>query len=175
MNERDKAVTTSDDLLLNVAEPMDEVTTDDFDMNIESTLEENADAFETDGGGEDGISDSIEGDIDGVESSDEFTGEEDLSEGLVDDYFEEESDSLFEEGDYMDSNFDEGMYVDPGFDEGMYMDPGMEMGMGEVKDPLLSSWPFVIGISAAVLVVSIVIGALLAKLRIKKGIDLYED
>lgn len=62
-----------------------------------------------------------------------------------------------------------------GLDDGMYMDPGMEMGMGEVKDPLLSSWPSVIGISAVVLAVSIVVGVLLAKLRIKKGIDLYED
>ena len=43
------------------------------------------------------------------------------------------------------------------------------------KDPLLSSWPFVIGISAAVLAVSIVIGVLLAKRKIKKGIELYED
>ncbi|NLO08702.1 MAG: hypothetical protein GX129_02380 [Clostridiales bacterium] len=69
---------------------------------------------------------------------------------------------------------DEG-YIDPGFYEGGYMEPGMEMGMAEVKDPLLSSWPFVIGISAAVFVVSIALGALLAKLKIKKGIDLYED
>lgn len=73
---------------------------------------------------------------------------------------------------------DEG-YIDPGFYEGGYMEPGMEIGMEtgmvEVKDPLLSSWPFVIGISAAVFVVSIALGAFLAKLKIKKGIDLYED
>ena len=43
------------------------------------------------------------------------------------------------------------------------------------KDPLLSSWPFVIGISAASLVVSVVIGILLAKRKIKKGFELYED
>lgn len=70
-------------------------------------------------------------------------------------------------------------YVDPGFFEEGYMepgmDPGMETGMAEVKDPFLSSWPSVIGISAAVFVVSIALGALLAKLKIKKGIDLYED
>ena len=59
---------------------------------------------------------------------------------------------------------------------------GMETGestmvdpMGAVKDPLLSSWPFVIGISAAVLAVSVAIGVLLAKRKIKKGIELYED
>lgn len=44
-----------------------------------------------------------------------------------------------------------------------------------MKDPLLSSWPFVIGISAAVLAISIVIGVFLAKRKIKKGIELYED
>ncbi len=57
-----------------------------------------------------------------------------------------------------------------------------EQGMGSetladagVKDPLLASWPFVIGISAGVLAISIVIGIFLAKRKIKKGIDLYED
>lgn len=69
----------------------------------------------------------------------------------------------------------DGMNIDPGFEEGMYVDPTMETGMAEVKDPLLSSWPFVIGISAAVLFVSITLGALLARRKIKKGIDLYED
>ena len=55
--------------------------------------------------------------------------------------------------------------------EGMIVDA---MGTG-VKDPLLSSWPFVIGISFAVLAVSVALGVLLAKRRIKKGIELYED
>lgn len=54
--------------------------------------------------------------------------------------------------------------------EGTMVDP-----MGAVKSPLLSSWPFVIGISTAVLAVSVVIGVLLAKRKIKKGIELYED
>ncbi|NLP33867.1 MAG: hypothetical protein GX359_01570 [Clostridiales bacterium] len=61
------------------------------------------------------------------------------------------------------------------FDEGIYVDPGMEMGMAEAKDPLLSSWPFVIGISGLVLIVSVGLGAFLARRKIKKGIDLYED
>lgn len=43
------------------------------------------------------------------------------------------------------------------------------------KDPLLSSWPFVIGISVVSLAVSIGIGILLAKRKIKKGFELYED
>ncbi len=71
--------------------------------------------------------------------------------------------------------FEGGPVGDIGFDEGMYMDPTMETGMAEVKDPLLSSWPFVIGISAVVLLVSMALGALLARRKIKKGIELYED
>ncbi len=43
------------------------------------------------------------------------------------------------------------------------------------KDPILSSWPFVIGISSITLIVSIVLGILLAKRKIKKGFELYED
>ena len=42
-------------------------------------------------------------------------------------------------------------------------------------DSLLSSWAFVGGVSAAVLVLSVVFGLLLAKRRIKKGFDVYED
>ena len=61
--------------------------------------------------------------------------------------------------------------------EGMPTEDGMivdAMGTG-VKDPLLSSWPFVIGISFVVLAVSVALGVLLAKRKIKKGIELYED
>ena len=65
---------------------------------------------------------------------------------------------------------------DIGFDEGMYLDdPSMEAGMGDVKEPLLSSLPFVFGISGGVLIISIALGAFLASRKIKKGIDLYED
>ena len=56
-------------------------------------------------------------------------------------------------------------------EEGMVVDA---MGTG-VKDPLLSSWPFVIGISFVVLAASVALGVLLAKRKIKKGIELYED
>jgi len=61
--------------------------------------------------------------------------------------------------------------------EGMYTEEGMlvDTGMTTVKDPLLSSWVFVIGISTAVLFVSVAVGLLLAKRRIKKGIEIYED
>ena len=66
---------------------------------------------------------------------------------------------------------------EPVFNGGMMTEEGMPVDfMGtEVKDPLLSSWPFVIGISTAVLAVSVVLGVLLAKRKIKKGIELYED
>ncbi|MFU0827194.1 MAG: Gram-pos-anchor domain-containing protein [Lachnoclostridium sp.] len=61
--------------------------------------------------------------------------------------------------------------------DGEGMADGMEvMDTGaQVKDPLLSSWPFVIGISALNLAISIVIGLLLARRKIKKGYELYED
>jgi hypothetical protein len=62
-----------------------------------------------------------------------------------------------------------------GMEEGAYVDPTMGMGTTEVKNPLLSSWLFVCGISAAVLFVSVVLGVLLARRKIKKGIELYED
>ena len=57
------------------------------------------------------------------------------------------------------------------------VDGGMntELGVETVKDPLLSSWTFITGISAAVLLVSVALGILLAKRKIKKGIELYED
>ena len=40
---------------------------------------------------------------------------------------------------------------------------------------MLSNWFFVGGVSAAVLLFSVVIGIVLAKLKIKKGFDVYED
>ncbi len=42
-------------------------------------------------------------------------------------------------------------------------------------DSLLSSWYFVGGVSGGVLLLSIIIGLLLAKSKIKKGFDVYED
>ena len=53
-------------------------------------------------------------------------------------------------------------------------DVGMEVPSGS-GESVLSSWGFVGGITGATLVVSIVLGILLAKVRIKKGFDLYED
>jgi len=70
-----------------------------------------------------------------------------------------------------DEIIDPSMLGGMNFDTGMMVDPAAT----EAKGSLLSSWPFVIGISAAVLVVSIALGALLARIKIKKGIELYED
>lgn len=58
--------------------------------------------------------------------------------------------------------------------------PGVDGTYGETtgsttKDPFLSSYVPIAGISAATLVVGVIIGILLAKKKIKKGIDLYED
>lgn len=156
---------------------MDITATDDLNMVIEDIAsEENTLDLDyeeaTDGMMEDetGIDteDLLEDEGATVDSAD------DLADGIIIEPGIEDGE-YFDEGAYLDSEFIDGEYMDPGFYEGGYMDPGMEMGMAEVKDPLLSSWPFVIGISAAVFVVSIALGALLAKLKIKKGIDLYED
>ena len=42
-------------------------------------------------------------------------------------------------------------------------------------DSLLSNWYFVGGVSGGVLLLSVVIGLLLAGRKIKKGFDVYED
>lgn len=72
--------------------------------------------------------------------------------------------------------------IDSGFNGG-YMggSDGMD-GMGDIStgqvskaDELMGSWVFVGGITAGVLVLGVLAGLLLAKLKIKKGIDLYED
>ncbi len=42
-------------------------------------------------------------------------------------------------------------------------------------DSLLSNWFFVGGVSGGVLLLSIILGLLLAKGKIKKGFDIYED
>ena len=56
---------------------------------------------------------------------------------------------------------------------GMGLDAGMSE--GSIKDPLLSSWPAIIGISSVTIVIGLLVGFLLAKKKIKKGIELDED
>ncbi len=65
--------------------------------------------------------------------------------------------------------YDEGYY-------GGYDDMSVAEATTEVSvDGLLSNWFFVGGVSAGTLLISIVIGLLLAKAKIKKGFDVYED
>lgn len=73
------------------------------------------------------------------------------------------------------------MMVDSSFNGG-YMGGMDGSGMGDIgtgqvskADELMGSWVFVGGITAGVLVLGVLAGLLLAKLKIKKGIDLYED
>lgn len=68
------------------------------------------------------------------------------------------------------------VYVE-GMDGGSMEGGVMEGDMGGVKtkDPLLSNWAFVIGITVLSLAVSIGLGILLAKRKIKKGFELYEN
>lgn len=57
--------------------------------------------------------------------------------------------------------------------DGMYGEVGMET--PNAKGSVMSNWVFVIGITVATLAISVVLGVLLAKKRIKKGFDQYED
>ncbi len=66
---------------------------------------------------------------------------------------------------------DTGMLYDENFDTMAVTEVKTEISM----DNLLSNWFFVGGVSAGTLVLSIVIGLLLAKAKIKKGFDVYED
>lgn len=94
------------------------------------------------------------------------------------------------DADYAGEDYgDEGIYSEPdgGFDmgempgeeyEGMYGEVGME-GMdgtesGSSFKPM-SSWLFIIGISIVAIAAGVTLGLLLAKRKIKKGLDLYED
>ena len=67
--------------------------------------------------------------------------------------------------------------IDMGYVEDYDMMAGMETEAAtEVSiDSLLSNWFFVGGVSGGVLLLSVVIGLLLAKSKIKKGFDVYED
>lgn len=68
--------------------------------------------------------------------------------------------------------------IDYGGMGNMDMGDGGEQGSGTSAvsmDALLSNWFFVGGISGAVFLISVAIGLLLAKRKIKKGFDVYED
>ena len=146
----DNVATTEEDLVIDNLEGMSE------DVMIDDGVEE----------GFEGLEDfnELEGEgIDGFEGSEDF-------EDLEDFEYNDEFDEMGEDFEYYDEFGDMGEgYYEEGYDMGMGMD------MDEPKDPLLSSWGFVIGITVAVLLVGVAVGALLARLKIKKGIELYED
>lgn len=64
--------------------------------------------------------------------------------------------------------------LDWGYDSNM-MAGETETSTGISMDTLLSNWFFVGGVSGGVFVLSVVVGLLLAKRKIKKGFDVYED
>jgi len=65
--------------------------------------------------------------------------------------------------------------MDMGYVENYDMMEGTEATTTVSMDGLLSNWFFVGGVSAGTLLLSVVIGLLLAKSKIKKGFDVYED
>ena len=73
------------------------------------------------------------------------------------------------------------IYATYGIDTGMIYDETFsDMSSTEVTtqfsiDSLLSNWFFIGGVSGGVLLLSIAIGILLAKAKIKKGFDIYEE
>lgn len=73
---------------------------------------------------------------------------------------------------YFDSSFAVDEYGD------MYGDMFEEVGMGEAEtcsfNPMGSIW-FISGMFALALAVSVGLGILFAKLKAKKGLDVYED
>lgn len=69
--------------------------------------------------------------------------------------------------------------MDMGYMGGSYTGMGDMMSGTEQPvsktDKLMSSWFFVGGVTTGVLALGVLAGLLCAKLKIKKGIDLYED
>lgn len=98
-------------------------------------------------------------------------GELDMEAGNMESTKDIPADTYGMEGDYMGNIGNEytGNMMDMG---GMY---GMEETTAKSDGSIMSSWPFVIGISGLSLAISILLGILLAKKRRKKGFDLYED
>lgn len=59
----------------------------------------------------------------------------------------------------------------------MEADMGMDMGVVGEEIPFspMTSVPFIVGISVLSMAIAIGVGIVIAKLKIKKGLDLYED
>lgn len=111
-----------------------------------------------------------------VDNTSVAISEEDIGEAeAITEGIEAEKEVIADEGfnDMIDYQGEVG--IEPIYEEGTVKDPFINDGMSAIKNPLLSSWGVVIGISVAVLIVSIGLGTLLAHFKIKKGIELYED
>lgn len=65
--------------------------------------------------------------------------------------------------------------IDAGYVEDYYMTTETQAATEVSIDSLLSNWYFIGGVSGGVLLLSVVIGLLLAGRKIKKGFDVYED
>jgi len=143
-------------------------------------------------GNEDAVEEPVEADeteaMDAAEEpveADETEGADASDEEVADG--EEVEGSEEAEGEAVEGGENEGEILDSEAVDGEGMEEGAEMGdmegMGDElmegtttpKDPLLSNVVFVGGISVGVFIVGGLLGLLLAKKKIKKGIELYED
>ena len=109
-----------------------------------------------------------------VDTAEEEAGTEDVAvdEETQENVEAEDGEEASAEMDGVDQNAQlQDEAIDVGADTGS---EGLE-GTVEVKDPLLSSPVAVGGISLAVIAVGCVLGFILAKRKIKKGIEVYED
>lgn len=160
--------------------------------NLLETPEENTDSTTSDGTVEgettDATTDSAneEGDtsnadvsnVEGETTTTDTTETTDTTDttdtGLEGDTESTNVDTSVNEGEVIDASGDTGDMTIGGDMSGV---DGMngETTASTTKDPFLSSYVPIAGISAATLVVGAIIGILLAKKKIKKGIDLYED
>ena len=156
--------------------------------NLLETPEENTDSASNDGTVEGETTDTatddanVEGDTSNTDVSnvEGETTTTDTTDTALDGDDSANVDTSVNEGEVIDASGDTGDMAIGG-DTSLGGDMlGMDGMNGEttgstIKDPFLSSYVPIAGISAATLVVGVIIGILLAKKKIKKGIDLYED
>lgn len=141
------------------SEPMDLLTEEPV-VNEEENLDEINDGEVIDEEGTEGLTEDVNLDEAFTEGAD---GELLTEDGAIDGEFGTEAYN----GEMYGGDMQGGEYFG---EEGMMVDAN-----SGVKDPILSNWAFVICIPVAALAVGIGLGILWAKLKIKKGIDPYED
>jgi hypothetical protein len=145
-------------------------------VKVDEAGNESADEQISDESADEQISDEVNEEQISDESADEQISDEVNDEQISDESNDQDSINM-DEGENTMNEINMNSSLDgEGLNGGDLNSETMAAGdLKGVKDPMLSSWPFVIGISFAVLFVSIVFGAFMAKLKIKKGIDSYED